>query len=151
MKKDKKSKKAKNKAPELLPCPLCDSTAAYLMGTDSQADAIYCDNCALGVEESGKSYDSLKEMWNNIPRHTKMPLDNHLLPCPFCGGKEITEDASGVSEYDGHEHQDYEIICEDCNATMYVYTGNTEFCDYSCSCCNDTADAAREKWNSRKL
>jgi len=59
----------------LLPCPFCGSIDLdFYEGTDRQATAIYCNNCAAGVEHSEKSLDELCSNWNNRifqnkPRH----------------------------------------------------------------------------------
>ena len=81
-------------------------------------------------------------------------MSNELLPCPFCGGKAET-DATSVSEFYGHEHQDYTIECTKCGADMTVYTHSNKDgtpsrgYEFGCSCCNDIPAAAREKWNTR--
>lgn len=52
----------------LLRCPYCDNEATYVNGSDGQADAIYCNECPLGVEHVGMSYNALAVVWNGIPR-----------------------------------------------------------------------------------
>lgn len=55
---------------ELLCCPYCGNDPEYMKGTDSQADAIYCTSCPLGVEFDGMSYNALAMVWNGLPRTT---------------------------------------------------------------------------------
>jgi len=43
----------------LLNCPYCGNEPDYLKGNNSQADAIYCQGCPLGVERDGMSYKDL--------------------------------------------------------------------------------------------
>ncbi|MFK5950941.1 MAG: hypothetical protein QM500_19490 [Methylococcales bacterium] len=57
-------------ADHLLSCPGCESEAEYHQGSDSQADAIYCTQCPLGVEHSGMKYSELLLIWNNLPRRS---------------------------------------------------------------------------------
>lgn len=53
---------------ELRPCPYCGNKAEYYPEDDGQASAIYCEECPLGVEESGASYPALAYVWNSLPR-----------------------------------------------------------------------------------
>ncbi len=53
---------------DLLCCPYCRNEAEYFEGTNGQADAIYCKECPLGVEQSGMSYTALALVWNGLPR-----------------------------------------------------------------------------------
>jgi len=49
-----------------LPCPFCGSIDLdFFNGTDSQATAIYCNNCAAGVEDSSKNLEELGSNWNS--------------------------------------------------------------------------------------
>ena len=68
---------AKNEASELnalLCCPYCGNPAEYVQGTDSQADAIYCTECPVGVEHSGMSFAALATVWNGLPRENAKPI-----------------------------------------------------------------------------
>jgi len=71
-----------------------------------------------------------------------------LLPCPFCGG-EPEEDAGCVSEYYGHEHQNYSISCKSCGAEVYCNVGTFDGADLPCSCHYDTRKVCVDKWNMR--
>ena len=62
----------------LLCCPYCGSKPQYLKGNDSQADAIYCEECPLGVEHDGMSYEALATVWDGLPR-TKILGDERTL------------------------------------------------------------------------
>jgi len=53
---------------ELLCCPYCGNEAEYIKGSNTQADAIYCKECPLGVEYAGMSYSALALVWNGLPR-----------------------------------------------------------------------------------
>jgi hypothetical protein len=83
-------------------------------------------------------------------------MSDELKNCPFCGGIP-EEDATGCSEYYGHDHQDYSIECQSCGATVNVFVGakdkaHTEplnWCDFPCSCCHNTRARCIEKWNRR--
>lgn len=49
----------------LQPCPFCGSTnITEYPQSDSQASAIYCDDCPCGVEDSDKPMEELRELWN---------------------------------------------------------------------------------------
>ncbi|WP_313079136.1 Lar family restriction alleviation protein [Atlantibacter sp.] len=75
--------------------------------------------------------------------------EESLLPCPFCGG-EPEEDAGCVSEYYGHEHQDYSISCTKCGAEVYCNVGTFDGADVPCSCHHDTRKVCVDKWNMRQ-
>lgn len=49
-------------------CPYCGSNGEYYPDSDGQSAAIYCENCPLGVEHSGMSFEKLATVWNNLPR-----------------------------------------------------------------------------------
>lgn len=49
-------------------CPYCENEATYFPETNEQASAIYCNECPLGVEYSGMSYECLVAVWNRLPR-----------------------------------------------------------------------------------
>ena len=53
---------------ELLNCPYCGGKASYFAESDSQAHAIYCDDCPLGVEDNRMSFEDLAWIWNLLPR-----------------------------------------------------------------------------------
>lgn len=74
-------------------------------------------------------------------------MNNDLLPCPCCGSTDIEEDASMDLEYGGHDHQDYQIICKNCNLVMEIETGAGGH--FNCSCCYDTRKEAVRRWNTR--
>ena len=50
------------------PCPYCQNEAKHYPETHSQANAIYCTECPLGVEQAGMSDEALMMVWNNLPR-----------------------------------------------------------------------------------
>lgn len=58
---------------ELLNCPYCGNNAEYCEGNNTQADAIYCSECPLGVEHDGMSFKMLVLVWNNLPRNKLTP------------------------------------------------------------------------------
>ncbi len=74
--------------------------------------------------------------------------EQSLLPCPFCDG-EPEEDAGCVSEYYGHEHQNYSISCKSCGAEVYCNVGTFDGADVPCSCHYDTRKVCVDKWNMR--
>jgi len=50
---------------EIQPCPFCGSkNVSEYPGSDMQAPAIYCDECPAGLEDTNKSIEELKELWN---------------------------------------------------------------------------------------
>ena len=49
-------------------CPNCGNEAKHYPESNTQANAIYCTKCPLGVEQSGMSDNVLKEVWENLPR-----------------------------------------------------------------------------------
>jgi hypothetical protein len=52
----------------LKPCPLCLCEEFELEeNSDLQATAVYCTNCAYGVEDSSKSLEELIELHNSRP------------------------------------------------------------------------------------
>ena len=53
---------------DLKPCPNCENEAKHYPNDDYQANAIYCTECPLGVENWEMSDNVLKEVWNNLPR-----------------------------------------------------------------------------------
>jgi len=52
----------------LAACPYCGSSAVYYPQNDGQANAIYCTNCPLGVEDNRLNFETLAMVWNNLPR-----------------------------------------------------------------------------------
>lgn len=52
----------------LAACPYCGSAAMHYPQDDGQANAIYCTNCPLGVEDSRLDFSALAIVWNNLPR-----------------------------------------------------------------------------------
>ena len=50
------------------PCPNCRNEAKHYPDSNSQANAIYCNECPLGVESAGMSDAALFMVWNNLPR-----------------------------------------------------------------------------------
>ena len=54
-----------DKENNLLPCPLCGSIDFdEFEGSDTQATAIYCCNCAYGVEDDTKTLKQLRKIHN---------------------------------------------------------------------------------------
>lgn len=76
--------------------------------------------------------------------------EQSLLPCPFCGG-EPEEEAGCVSEYYGHEHQNYSISCKGCGAEVYCNVGAFDGADVPCSCHYDARKVCVDKWNMRHI
>ena len=52
----------------LAACPYCGSAAVHYPQNDGQANAIYCTNCPLGVEDNRLDFMALAMVWNNLPR-----------------------------------------------------------------------------------
>lgn len=52
----------------LAACPYCGSAAVHYPQNDGQANAIYCTNCPLGVEDNRLDFAALAMVWNNLPR-----------------------------------------------------------------------------------
>lgn len=56
----------------LAACPYCGSAAVHYPQNDGQANAIYCTNCPLGVEDNRLDFAALAIVWNNLPRAANM-------------------------------------------------------------------------------
>lgn len=53
---------------ELRPCAFCGSTNMTIIPeSDSQCQAIYCDDCPGGVEDNNLPMDILMNVWNSRP------------------------------------------------------------------------------------
>lgn len=72
----------------LLPCPNCGGAADHYPNSDGQANAIYCQHCPVGVEDSRMTDFELVSVWNSLPRRREPCGERHLKQgerCDICG------------------------------------------------------------------